>query len=151
MIKEDKVKLMTKLAIYEQTEGKKTLPVKKYYRTDYISIKMIETAITTTIGYLLLVIMGILLNIDYLSKNIVSMDLIALGKKIIIGYVLVLLLFLLIAYIVYSIKYKKIKKSIGEYGEDLKALYLMYKREINAKKKEEERAGGHRYDETTGF
>ena len=129
MIKEEKVKLMTKLALYEQNEGKKSLPVSKYYRTDYISIKMIETAITTTIGYVLMVVLGVLFKVDYISENIVSMDLMALGRRLLIGYAIVLVVFMLLSYIVYSIRYKKIKKGLGEYGENLKELYLMYKRD----------------------
>ncbi len=151
MIKEDKVKLMTKLAMYEQNNGKTTIAASKYYRTDYISLKMIETAITTSIGYLLLIVIGVLFNVDYLSEHIVSMNLITLGKKLIIGYVIMLVLFMIIAYIVYSIRYNKIKKSLSGYGENLKELYMMYKKEANMKKKEETRAGGHNYDETTGF
>ena len=37
MVKEDKVILMTKLAMYEQNEGKESIPVSRYYRSDYIS------------------------------------------------------------------------------------------------------------------
>ena len=129
MIKEEKVKLITKLALYEQNEGKKSLPVSNDYRTDYISIKMIETAITTTIGYVLMVVLGVLFKVDYLSENIVSMDLMALGRRLLIGYAIVLVVFMLLSYIVYSIRYKKIKKGLGEYGENLKELYLMYKRD----------------------
>ncbi len=152
MIKEDKVKLMTKLAIYEQGEGKKNIPASKYYRNDYISIKMIESAISTTIVYILLIVIGVLFNIDYLSEHIVSLDLIAIGKKIATGYVIVLIAFLIISYIVYSIRYKKIKKSLDKYGEDLKNLYLMYKKEeMQAKRKEEVKAGGNSNDATFGF
>ena len=34
MLNEEKVRVMTKLAIYEQGEGKKYLPISKYYRSD---------------------------------------------------------------------------------------------------------------------
>ena len=36
MINEEKVKIMTKLAMYEQGKGRKYLPVSRYYRSDYI-------------------------------------------------------------------------------------------------------------------
>jgi len=141
MIKEDKVKLMTKLAIYEQGEGKKDIPTSKYYRSDYMSVKMIESFIATTIVYILIVVIGVLFNIDYLSENIVSLDLVALGKEIAIGYAVILIVLMIISYVVYSIKYKKIKKSLESYGEDLKTLYLMYKKEeMQAKRKEEVKA-----------
>ena len=152
MIKEDKVKLMTKLAIYEQGEGKKEIPTSKYFRSDYISIKMIESVISTTVVYILLIVIGVLFNIDYLSEHIVSLDLISLGKNIAIGYAITMIVFLIISYIVYSVRYKKIKKNLDKYGEDLKTLYLMYKKEeMQAKRKEEVKAGGNSNDATFGF
>ena len=36
MINEEKVKIMDRLALYEKQEGRKYLPVSKYYRSDYI-------------------------------------------------------------------------------------------------------------------
>ena len=60
MIKEDKVILMTKLAIYEQGEGKKEIPTSKYFRSDYISIRMIESFVSTTLVYILLIVVGVL-------------------------------------------------------------------------------------------
>ena len=152
MIKEDKVKLMTKLAIYEQGEGKKDIPTSKYYRSDYMSIKMIESFISITMVYVLIAVIGVLFNIDYLSENIVSLDLVALGKEIAIGYAIILIVLMIISYVVYSIKYKKIKKSLEAYGEDLKTLYLMYKKEeMQAKRKEEAKTGGNGNDATIGF
>ena len=38
MINEEKVKIMTKLAMYEQGKGRKYLPVSRYYRSDYIGL-----------------------------------------------------------------------------------------------------------------
>ena len=42
MINEEKVKIMTKLAMYEQGKGRKYLPVSKYYRSDYIGLALIK-------------------------------------------------------------------------------------------------------------
>lgn len=151
MIKEDRVILMTRLAVYEQKEQKRALAVSKYYRTDYISVKMIETAIATTLGYLILLFLGVFMKADYLSKHIVSMNLLELGKWLIAAYIIMLAAFLMLAYIIYSIRYRKIQKSLKNYGEDLKQLYLMYKKDLNVKKREEGRAGGQQHDETIGI
>ena len=37
MLNEEKIKIMNKLAMYEQGEGKKYLPVSRYYRSVIIS------------------------------------------------------------------------------------------------------------------
>ena len=51
MLNEEKVKMMNRLAMYEQGEGKKYLPVSKYYRTDYIGLALIKNFFLVTIGY----------------------------------------------------------------------------------------------------
>ena len=53
MINEEKVKIMTKLAMYEQGKGRKYLPVSKYYRSDYIGLALIKNFFLVTIGYCL--------------------------------------------------------------------------------------------------
>ena len=49
MLNEEKIKIMNKLAMYEQGEGKKSLPVSKYYRSDYIELAMIPNYFLATI------------------------------------------------------------------------------------------------------
>ena len=50
MINEEKVKIMTKIAMYEQGKGRKYLPVSKYYRSDYIGLALIKNFFLVTIG-----------------------------------------------------------------------------------------------------
>ena len=45
MLNEKKIALMTKMAIYEQGEGKKSFPMSKYYRSDYLSLRLIYATI----------------------------------------------------------------------------------------------------------
>ena len=54
MLNEEKIKIMNKLAMYEQGEGKKYLPVSRYYRSDYIGLAMIKNFFLVTIGYCLI-------------------------------------------------------------------------------------------------
>ena len=88
MLNEEKIRLMTKLAIYEQNEGKEDLPLSKYYRTDYLTLKMINSAIAMTVGYIILLCTIILINAEEILSDMVSMDLIAVGRNIIIIYVI---------------------------------------------------------------
>ena len=60
MLNEKKIALMTKMAIYEQKEGRKSLPMSKYYRSDYISLRIINTAIVTTIAFFLIAGLAVL-------------------------------------------------------------------------------------------
>ena len=90
MINEEKVKIMTKLAMYEQGKGRKYLPVSKYYRSDYIGLALIKNFFLVTIGYCLIVAAVAVYFGEYLLENIHKMNLIMLGVYIVIGYLIVL-------------------------------------------------------------
>ena len=117
MINEEKVKIMTKLAMYEQGKGRKYLPVSRYYRSDYIG--------------------------EYLLENIHKMNLVALGAYIIIGYLVVLIVYSVLTYIQYSVKYHRAKKSVREYYGQLTSLSKIYARE-ERKASGKGAAGGYR-------
>ena len=129
MLNEEKIKIMNKLAMYEQGEGKKYLPVSRYYRSDYIGLAMIKNFFLITIGYVL-VLAGIAAYFgEYLVDNIHKMNLVALGIEAVVGYIVVLALFSVLTYIQYSVKYYRAKKSVKTYYEDLTRLNKIYNRE----------------------
>ena len=129
MLNEEKIKIMNKLAMYEQGEGKKYLPVSKYYRSDYIGLALIKNFFLVTIGYGL-VLVGVAAYFgEYLMENIHKMNLVKLGTEIVVGYVAVLIVFSLLTYIQYSVKYHRAKKSVKKYYSELTQLNKIYGRE----------------------
>ena len=129
MLNEEKIKIMNKLAMYEQGEGKKYLPVSRYYRSDYIGLALIKNFFLVTIGYCL-ILAGIAAYFgEYLVDNIHKMDLVAVGSNAVIGYVVVLVVFSVATYIQYSVRYHKAKKSVKEYYQELTQLNKIYSRE----------------------
>lgn len=142
MLNEEKLRVMNKLAMYEKREGRKYLPVSKYYRSDYIGLALIKNFFLVTIGYCL-VIAGIAAYFgEYLMDNIHKMNLINLGICIVGGYVIVLAVFSLVTYIQYSVKYHMAKKSVKTYYELLTKLSKIYNRE---EKKSSGRGGSGGY------
>ena len=112
--------------MYEQGEGKKYLPVSRYYRSDYIGLALIKNFFLVTIGYCL-ILAGIAAYFgEYLVDNIHKMDLVAVGRNAVIGYVVVLVVFSVATYIQYSVKYHKAKKSVKEYYQELTQLNKIY-------------------------
>ena len=115
--------------MYEQGEGKKYLPVSRYYRSDYIGLALIKNFFLVTIGYCL-ILAGIAAYFgEYLVDNIHKMDLVAVGRNAVIGYIVVLVVFSVATYIQYSVKYHKAKKSVKEYYQELTQLNKIYSRE----------------------
>lgn len=129
MINEEKVKIMTKIAMYEQGKGRKYLPVSKYYRSDYIGLALIKNFFLVTIGYIMAVAAVAVYFGEYLMENLHKMDLVSMGIYIIVGYVAALVGYSILTYIQYSVKYYKAKKSVKEYYIQLTELSKIYTRE----------------------
>ena len=138
MINEEKVKIMTKLAMYEQGKGRKYLPVSKYYRSDYIGLALIKNFFLVTIGYCLSVAAVAVYFGEYLLENIHRMNLVTLGI-----YLIVLVAYSVLTYIQYSVQYYRAKKSVREYYSQLTELNKIYARE-EKKSSGRGNAGGYR-------
>ena len=50
MLDEQKIKLMTKLAFYEKTQGKEDFKISEYYLNDYTSLHVICSILWVTVG-----------------------------------------------------------------------------------------------------
>ena len=134
MVNEEKVKVMNRLAMYEHGEGKKYLPVSRYYRNDFFLV---------TIGYVL-GLAGIAAYFsEYLMDNVNKINLVAVGIYIIVGYLIVLVAYSVLTYIQYSVKYFRAKKSVKEYYQDLTRLEKIYGQE-EKRTPVRRNAGGHR-------
>lgn len=129
MLNEEKVRIMTRLASYEKGEGKKYLPISKYYRTDYIGLALIKNFFLVSIGYVVLVGMVGLYFLEDLLENIHKMDLIKLGGKVIIGYIILVIVYSVLVYVIQTVKYSRAKKSIKNYYIQLGRLTKIYAKE----------------------
>ncbi|MBQ3584562.1 MAG: hypothetical protein IJA27_07600 [Lachnospiraceae bacterium] len=147
MLNEEKIGLMTKLALYEQGEGKEAIKSNKYNKKDYVSLKMINTAITITFAYFLVIAIWVLYKINYFMEELVNIDLANIGIKILVLYIIVFIVYMLISYVIYSIRFIQMQEQNKRYSEGLKELYLMYKKE--EKYKSEMKLGGIDSDDET--
>ena len=129
MLNEEKVRIMNRLALYEKTDGRKYLPVSKYYRSDYIGLALIRNFFLVTIGYALVIGAIAVYYGEYLMDNIHKMDVMDLGLDIVIGYAVTMVVYTILTYIEYTVRYHKAKKSVRGYYEELTKLEKMYNRE----------------------
>lgn len=127
MVNEEKIKLMTKLAVYEQGEGKKKIPVMQYFQGDYIIFNVIKTYLSITVAYGLMLVIGCVVCSQYLMENIQKMSIEQLIGGAVLGHILILALYLTIALIVYTKRYANAKKSVKKYYSLLKKLGSYYR------------------------
>lgn len=130
MLNEDRIKLMTKMASYESKDGKKQIPISKFFRIDFVTVNMLKTAIYATIGFCLLVGTWVLYKADFFMANIHKMNLLILGKSILNYYIAFLAVYLVIAYFVYMIKYNNARRGVKKYYIQLKKLSKLYEKEV---------------------
>ncbi|MBR2764587.1 MAG: hypothetical protein IKE03_01210 [Blautia sp.] len=143
MLNEEKIRAMTRLAMYEQGEGKKYLPVSRYYRSDYIGQALLRTFLSVTAGYALILLVLALYYSEFLMNNIHRMDFLRLlAVYLIIGYAALFVVYIIVTYVIYTVKYFKAKKSVREYYRKLTALDKMYTQERKAQLRD--RTGGRR-------
>lgn len=129
MLNNDKIRLMTKLALYEQKEGKKNIAGGKYYRSDYVSLAMINSAIIATLAYILILGSIVLVNIETVLSVMTAFDMLELGRIVVVAYIIYMLIYLTITYIISRLRYDNIKSELKNYDNNLKELYTIYKKE----------------------
>ena len=64
-----KIRLMTRIAIYEKTEGKRNEPVAKYFRSDYIGMKILGAIICSTVVFFIIIGLYLLCNSERLMTD----------------------------------------------------------------------------------
>lgn len=129
MLNEERIRIMTQMAAYEENEGKKTIPISNYFRGDYISFHVVKGAISATVAFVVIMAMYIYYDFELFLEDIYKMDVVAVMKSALTTYVLILVGYMLISYIVYSYRYTKAKKSLHRYFSQLRELQAIYERE----------------------
>ena len=75
MINENKVILMTRMASYEQKEGKRCMSIAKYFRTDYVVRHVLKGIIAGTIAFAVCFALYVAYGFEEFMENIYKMDL----------------------------------------------------------------------------
>jgi len=126
MLNEDRIRLMTQMAAYEEHEGKKHIAVNGYFRGDYISFQLLKSALYATAGFALGVLMYVLYDLETFLADFYKMDVVEFFQGILRKYVLVLAVYMVISYFVYAYRYGRAKRYIKRYQAQLKQLTQMY-------------------------
>lgn len=126
MLNFKKIRLMTKLAVYEKKDGKEDIYLSKYYKTDYVRYQVIKSIITATIGYGLIIGLIVFYRMEYLIKNAVGLDYKLIGTYILGFYLMTITIYGLGAMAFYSMKYDASRRKLSRYFKLLKRLEKVY-------------------------
>jgi hypothetical protein len=129
MLNNSKIKLMTKLAIYEEGKGKEAIKIHGHFRSDYLGRNMLKTAFAVTIAYGIFLMLWVIYNFEEMIADIYKVNVEALVIKGVGIYLGLLIVYELITYLRFSIKYMKAEDSIKRYKKRLKKMEQFYKKE----------------------
>lgn len=126
MLNEERIILMTKMASYEENEGKKNMAIGKYFRGDYIAIQVMKSVLCATIAYVICFALYIFYDFETFMQDIYKIDLVSFAKNTLLYYVVVVVAYGAISYGICSYRYAKAKKSLKCYYNNLKKLNSLY-------------------------
>ena len=130
MLNEEKVILMTKMAAFIDREGKKNDAINSYFKSDYVGFNVIKAVISATIVFGVCIATYVLCNFEMVLSNLYNTgNLLAIGRRVLMYYLLLVGVYSLASYVIYSYRYSKMRKSMKAYYGDLKKLARIYEKE----------------------
>lgn len=129
MLDRSKVKLMTKLALYEQTQGKEDFKISEYYRKDYVGLHSICSFLWVTVGYICVWMLILLAGFDLIVGHMSLLLMLIMMLVAVVGYVVILAIYAGVTSRVYNQKHKDARQRVKMYNHDLIKLLKLYEKE----------------------
>ncbi len=120
------------MASYEQEEGRKNVPIARYFRSDYVGVQVLKAVIYATLACM--IVFGVYIYYDYENfiidiYKMTQDELVAKGLGLLKYYAVAVVGYSVAVYFVALIKYNQSKKNLKRYFNNLKLLNSMYAKE----------------------
>lgn len=125
----EKVRIMTKLAAFEQKEEEDAIKTARYYQADYVRHELLKTLACVTIGYVCICVLGVLYQLEYLIGNATKLNYSQLFAELFGSYCIILVLYGISVSLGYAYQYHRARKKIKEYDKNLHTLRQLYRKE----------------------
>lgn len=129
MLNEKRLKLMTRMAIYENHDGKEDFKISEYYQKDYASLNTWKSIIWVTIGYAIIIGAILLIFLDKIFNVTTISGLLVIVGAIVTGYFMVIVITGIIAHDFYKKKHIEARKRVKRFNNNLTRLGRMYEKE----------------------
>ena len=129
MVDKEKLCRMIALARYEKKNEDKALRINKSYEQDYVASALIRNLVLTTIAYVLLLAIIVMVNLDMWLSNLSNLNIRPLLATLIISYLVMLGIFSVISYVVARVRYARMGTGIRQYRYELEQLRKAYRQE----------------------
>ena len=117
---------MTRMASYEAGEGKKHMNVVRFFKGDYIAVGILKAIVCGTVSFGLILGLYVYYNFESFMSNMYDMDILAFVRSILTKYAWFLGIYVLITYIVCTLRYDSSRRKLKRYFRNLTVLKKMY-------------------------
>ncbi len=138
MVSEDKVKLMTKCAVYEKYYGKTELRMAGYFKKDYIKAETLKTLMGVLAAFGVGAVIYLLADYKRVFSELNQMHFIRLFAQMGAVLFVLLVLYFILSHVLYAKRYDHAKKHVIRYYRDLKQLKAYYHGEEDVSPKQME-------------
>ena len=115
MLNEEKIKIMTKLAIYEKNIGKEDFRINDYFKHDYVLINNIKTRIGITIALLMLFGGHAVLELFVFVEERTNINFIRLGITYGVLYLVLMVGYSILSTRIFAQRYKEAQARLSGY------------------------------------
>lgn len=126
MLSEEKIKIMTNLAMFEKREGRKISPAGRYFKWDYISSKLFRSFFSYTFSFLICLALWGLYHMEQWLKTMDLRTVSGMGVQIGVVYGIGLAAYIGISIFVYVRRYANASRGMKVYLSKLKRLDKRY-------------------------
>lgn len=125
MVNKRKVRLMARTSMYEKHEGNSELKKANYYKGDYVGAHMLLVGAAVTAAYLLCIVLLCLYKFEYIVNNLTTLNYNQIFNTAVVVYVVILIVYMIISYFVYSMRYANGESGIKFYINRLKKIHSL--------------------------
>ena len=129
MINKDRVRTMTRLAIYEEGQGIADDKMNGYFKNDYIVGHMVGSFVSGTIACLLIALVYCCYHYDTLLIQLFENQLMGLIETALTLYTAFMIFFLAVSFFVYLWRITALKGRLDRYNRRLEHLKESYEKE----------------------
>ncbi|MBR7021119.1 MAG: hypothetical protein IKI15_08710 [Lachnospiraceae bacterium] len=139
MVNNEKIKLMTKMAVYENSpDGKEDMQIANYFKSDYIRHEIIKTILAVTFGSIILVAMVLCYQMEFVLDHALELNYLYLGRMILAAYLVLVVVGVAVTWIICKIRYIHSHGRLNNYYRMLNKVRKLEEKEEWIKDMEEE-------------
>ena len=118
---EKRLQKMIHLAMFEEGEGKEDIEISRFFLNDYIWIGFIKNFLLITVAYVLLLMILMMYNFEYLAQIFANMNFAPLIVGALIFYLILLGIYTAITYVRRRLRYEKAARHMKKYYSRLRS------------------------------